>query len=524
MVFTGQVTSDFLKLVNIPDDKKSEFIDFAATDFITFRDRLIEYVKAVYPLEYQNFVESDLGMMLIELAAYCAAVNSLKADMLAQEAYLKTAKNRNNVKKLLELIGVKMKGPIGASANAKLTLNTPSLVNTITIPANQRTVTISSPEDGGQLNYTLYKVVNGNIADISSDASLSLGVSESDSSTSSVWTNLAYLEGSLVVESGSFTDSQTIKRILLSQSPVIQNSVQVYITDGASLSGAWRYVDSLFFASGAGDNIFEVNYDDNLNATVTFGDGILGSSPGVNTSYVVTYRVGGGTRGNLQSEVINTSITIPEGYTGIVENISIATGGQDAESVEHAKKYAPYTFKQQDRLVTLEDFTSFANTYVTSVGATGKARAVTRTAHGSANIVDIYLLQRASNTQLQQATNAFKLDLLQAIEPKRLMNTKVVIVDGLIRTLDLVMTVRIDRELKPKEEIIKGKVQDELLNFFNVDNFDFGKSLNISELNRTIFKIDEVRFCTVDNLDSDILVEMNEIIQLNNFTINMVYV
>jgi hypothetical protein len=524
MVFTGQVTSDYLKLVNIPDGKKADFIDFAATDFLTFRNRLIEYIKAVYPLEYQNFVESDLGMMLVEVVAYCAAVNSLKADMLAQEAFLKTAKNRNNVRKLLQLIGVNMKGPIGSSANAKLTLNTPATVATITVPASQRTVTIASPEDGGPLNFTLYKVVNGQIADLNSNASLSLGVSESDSSTSSVWTNLAYLEGSLIVESGSFTDSQTIKRIQLSQTPVIQNSVQVYVTDGVSVSGAWRFVDSLLFASGAGDQIFEVVYNDDLTATVNFGDGVLGSSPGINTGYVVTYRVGGGSRGNLQSEAINTSVNITEGYTAVVENISIATGGQDAETVEHAKKYAPYTFKQQDRLVTLEDFTSFANTYVTSTGATGKARAVTRTAHGSANIVDIYLLQKASNTQLQQATTAFKLNLLQAIEPKRLMNTKVVIVDGLIRTLDLIMTVRIDKELKPKEEVIKGKIQQELFKFFNVDNFDFGKTLVISELNRAIFKLDEVRYATVDNLDSDVVVEMNEIIQLNNFTINMLFV
>lgn len=524
MAFTGNASSDFMKLVELPDNKKDQFIDYAATDFLSLRNRMIDYIKAVYPLDYQNFVESDLGMMLIELVAYMGAVNSLKTDILAQEAYLTTAKNRNNVRKLLELIGVSMKGPIGAAANARYTLNTPATASQITIPVDKRVVTIASPEDGGPLNFTLYKVVNGQVDTVSPDNSIALNVSESDSSASSVWSNLALIEGSLVIETGTFNQVQTLKTVNLSQFPVIQNSVQVFINQGLGTSGAWRAVDSLYFASGASDKIFQVTYDDDLRAEVLFGDGILGYSPDINSTYTITYRVGGGTRGNIRSNVINTQITTDEGFLGTLKNISLATGGQDAETIEHAKKYAPYTFKRQDRLVTLEDFTSYANSFVGTTGSTGKARAATRTAYGSANIVDVYLLQKASNTQLQQATISFKAELLNAMEPLRLMNTKVVIVDGLIRTLDLIVSVRIDRELKVKEEIIKGLVRNKILEFFNVDNFDFGKSLVLSELTRTIFSLNEVRFATVDNLDSDIYVEMNEIIQLNNFAVNIVYV
>ncbi|MHA2384566.1 MAG: hypothetical protein ACXACT_18505 [Candidatus Thorarchaeota archaeon] len=79
------VASDFLKLVNIPDDKKPELIDYTATDFLELRNALIEYVKAVYPLDYKNFAESDLGVMLLELVAYMGSVLSLKADMLVHE-------------------------------------------------------------------------------------------------------------------------------------------------------------------------------------------------------------------------------------------------------------------------------------------------------------------------------------------------------------------------------------------------------------------------------------------------------
>ena len=110
-----------MKLSSIPDRKKQQYIDYAGTDFYTIREDLLDYIKAVYPQDYQNYSESDLGLMLIEVVAYMGAVMSLKGDMLANENYLRTVKSRENLKKLLELVGVDMRGPLGSAASAKLT-------------------------------------------------------------------------------------------------------------------------------------------------------------------------------------------------------------------------------------------------------------------------------------------------------------------------------------------------------------------------------------------------------------------
>jgi hypothetical protein len=99
MTFKNTAQSDFMKLVVFPDDKKASLINYASSDFLSLRDALVDYIKAVYPLEYDYFVESDLGMMLIELVAYMGAVMSLKADFLANENYLATARDRNSIKK-----------------------------------------------------------------------------------------------------------------------------------------------------------------------------------------------------------------------------------------------------------------------------------------------------------------------------------------------------------------------------------------------------------------------------------------
>ena len=199
----------------------------------------------------------------------------------------------------------------------------------------------------------------------------------------------------------------------------------------------------------------------------------------------------------------------------------MGTGGSNAETVEHAKKYAPLTFRRQDRLVTLEDYSTFANTFISSFGTVGKATAATRKAYASANIIDIYILENASDFQLQRATTNFKTQLLTAMDKKKMATDDVVIVDGLIRTLDLVTTIRIDREERTNQQQIINQVRGEILNFMNVDNTDFGKTLVVADLNRSIFEVPQVRFSTIDNILDDVHVDFNEIIQLNNLTINV---
>jgi hypothetical protein len=120
MNFSGTINSDFMKLAEIPESKRPTLINFAATDFVSLRNSLIEYAKAVYPLEYEYFVESDLGMMFIELVAYMGSVMSMKADMLANENFFATATQRGSIIKLLQLIGVRLRGPLSAAADAQL--------------------------------------------------------------------------------------------------------------------------------------------------------------------------------------------------------------------------------------------------------------------------------------------------------------------------------------------------------------------------------------------------------------------
>ena len=105
-----------------------------------------------------------------------------------------------------------------------------------------------------------------------------------------------------------------------------------------------------------------------------------------------------------------------------------------------------------------------------------------------------------------------------------MLTDEVVVVDGLIRTLDLVVTIRIDKELSTFQQQIEQETSQVILDHFNIDNADFGKPFVATELSREIFRLPNVRYSTVDNLPEVTSVEFNEIIQLNNFTVNTVLI
>jgi hypothetical protein len=352
VVFSGTVDSDFLKLLPSELDNKQKLIDYSASDFETLKQNLIKYVQATFPLDYNNFESSDFGVLLIEMMAAIGHIQSNKSDYLANENYIGTARSRDSVKRLLEVIGVRMKGPISAAANASITYETDAVPSpsSMTVTAPNRVITITSPEDGGTLTYTLYKVNSNGTVDLT-DPTEDLEFSVSATGGTVAVTDAVLLEGALVVETGTFNSPEAVKSINLSQFPYVEKSAQVYLTGNTTTEGVYKEEENIYFASGADDKVFQVTTDEQFRASILFGDDTIGKSPSIGDNYVVTYRVGGGTRGNIAEGIINAQTQVSsvgsttEGRTATIENTSLATGGR------HSHCASSVLFGQYNRFV-----------------------------------------------------------------------------------------------------------------------------------------------------------------------------
>jgi hypothetical protein len=106
-----------------------------------------------------------------------------------------------------------------------------------------------------------------------------------------------------------------------------------------------------------------------------------------------------------------------------------------------------------------------------------------------------------------------------------MMTDDLVIVDGLIRAIDLSMTIFVDKSYRRREIELLQKSSDAVKSYFNVDNRDFGERVYLDDINRAVFDgVKEVKIATIDNISQDIQLNYNEIIQLNNLVINVSYV
>ena len=101
-------------------------------------------------------------------------------------------------------------------------------------------------------------------------------------------------------------------------------------------------------------------------ARVRFGDGRNGLAPTPGEQLLASYRLGGGMVGNVGPEAITRLVTDDPvlGPTLVrVRNPLPAAGGQDPESAEQVRQYAPQAFRVQERAVTEDDFARVAEQF-----------------------------------------------------------------------------------------------------------------------------------------------------------------
>lgn len=216
--------------------------------------------------------------------------------------------------------------------------------------------------------------------------------------------------------------------VMLGTTPVIEGSVDVTVN-----GDEWNQVNSFAkSALDATDFIFKTTPSGQ--PLVVFGDGTFGAMIPNNSVIVVTYRVGGGTNGNISLNSINSSITgLLSSTTGpitiqVTNQTSVGSGGQDAETLEQARINIPAASRANDRAVTLEDYQTIAMSFP----GIAFARAVVRTENSflEGNIVFIYPWVSGPNGSLITLTPLQKLALQDYMQTKALGTDQVEMGDG----------------------------------------------------------------------------------------------
>lgn len=524
-------------------------INFSALDFVTLRRALVEYIQAYFPDTFNDFVVANGVVMFSELVASVGNILSLREDVLIAEAFLPTAQTRTAVSEHLALINQTIKRATPATVDVEASLSIPA-VTTVTIPAGLTFNLVGA--DGKPLTYEIYRAPGDFTSNIQIPPG-KMGV-------------IAYgLEGRFadpLVAVSSGGPNQTLDIL---GTDILDQPILVTLTTGITTQQYTRVQDLETF--GPNDPVFTVRFLDDR-ARLAFGDDVTGKAPLSGQTITVEYRVGGGIRGRIGTNIINETRTInpdPPASAPIevlFRNIVPSNGGTDEESLESAKARAPKEAATLNSATSGEDYAVLSRTFTHPVfGSVLRAVAALRTGVEmpmtslaeqvraaanvtdavaildanfiNKNIVEVYVLAAGPDSIPVTPSAGLKQGLTQFFADIAVLTDEVRILNGAIKPVDFRANIIISRSADAGT--VKATVTNTINEFFDISNFDMGTPLYLSNLYEAIQAVPGVKFVTIFDPVDDIIptgalavagsagIGFNEIITLGDVKINFYF-
>jgi uncharacterized phage protein gp47/JayE len=452
-------------------------VDYTTKDYASFREDLINAIPDRLP-EWTSRSPGDFGIVLIELFSMIGDILSYYGDRIVNESFLATAVLRSSVIKHAQLIDYRPHDATGARVTLRFT-------NTLGVPApipkgTQVTTTSTAGTD---------PVVFETDADLLVDAS--------DSATVSATQGVTFLNESIGSSSGNYD-----QRFTLFQSPVIEGSVKVYVDEGLG-PREWTFFSHLTDAASS-DPAFTTETNENSIVSVIFGDGTNGRIPVTGSIITATYRVGGGEIGNVGTGALTEMAANIPGVT--VLNETPASGGAEAETIEHIRTQAPKSLKAQDRAVTLEDYAALA----LKVSGVAKAKAQ----------ADVYTAVRLYVNPVGGFFEADLEDRVDALTPsltnssgtgylddKKMINTTITVHPPEYLGAPGYVPIEIEADVtvlpQYSSSVVASHVKETVLDVLSFDKVDFGQRVTLSSIYQVISKVEGVDFAVVTVLRID---------------------
>lgn len=280
---------------------------------------------------------SGEGAMLIELFAAAVDMLSFYVERMRQETYLTTAKNRSSiVNAAVGTLSYLPRRKTSATAASGLTFSVPTAKSKhIPIPK----YTECQTADG-------YKFLT-NESVILSKGNLSVSADAIQGSLKTLTTT----------SNGLATQRYVLPETNIENSGDVNNPSLIVTVGTDTWTAVTSYIDSI---STSKHYKILANSDDTI--TIEFGDGVAGLIPPAGSNISISYILSDGNNGNVftSGQITQINSTIRDEDDTVIDDISVTNNvnflnGEDEETTEHIRYYAPRIFATGDRGVTRED-------------------------------------------------------------------------------------------------------------------------------------------------------------------------
>ena len=333
-------------------------VNFANLDFDQVKTTLKEYLQSNSNFTDYNFEGSNLSTVL-DVLAYNTYITSYNANMVANEVFIDSATLRENVVALARNIGYLPRSRTAARATVTFFVDcsniTPAPSN---LTLNKGPVAATSSAFGNSsLVFSICEDITVPVKD---------GIAR--------FNNISIYEGTLL--NAEFTNSAANpnQRFILPNTGIDTSLIKIKVKNNSFSTAGVKYSsqDSLFDITPLSKVFFLQEIEDER-YEIFFGDGIFGTklSEGnvVEVDYIVSSGDGGNAVRNFQfagklTYTRNaTEYTVSSGVSLLTTGLP-ASGGEEIESVDSIKKFAPRIYASQNRALTSNDYESLIPTKI----------------------------------------------------------------------------------------------------------------------------------------------------------------
>lgn len=445
-------------------------IDYTSKDFSGFATSMLAYAQQVMP-DWNPTSEGDMGLILLELFAYCMDILSYYGDRAAQEAYLPTATQRVSLLNIAQLLGYIPSNGTPSSGTVVFQTANPGVA--VIVPA------------GTQVSTTFDTALDQPII-FETQASTTVAA---NGGTQTVDVVQGITETMILLGTSDGTAGQVFT---LPQQDVIDGTTTIYIQSSVA-TVQWTQVNYLV-DFGPGDEVYSIQVDASSNTNIQFGDNINGLIPALGLSVFATYRIGLGSAGNVAAGTVGVIVNAIDGVfvpflgDGITYNSTAMTGGSDPETNDQIRANAPTAFRTQYRAVSTEDFQALAVSVPGVIAASAVAN------HSTS--VSLYIMGPGGQSPSDTLTDAVE----SFFTGKTLAGVTLSVLPPNLIPVDVGSSgnhVTLQVADRYSQAVVLPSVQSALTALLTPPNVTFGQLLTVSDIYAAIMAVQGVAWCIV---------------------------
>ena len=325
-------------------------VNFSNLDFDQVKTSLRDYLKSNSNFTDYDFDGSNLSS-IIDVLAYNTYITSYNANMVANEVFIDSATLRENVVSLAKNIGYLPRSRKSSSAVISFFVDTTNISPppaSITLKRGP-IATSSSKFGGGSFVFSITEDITVPVFD---------GIASFD--------DVIVHEGILLTSNFTFTSRNPNQRFILPNSGIDTDLINVTVKSNEQSTSRVKYTlkDNLL-EIGSDSKIFFLQEIEDERYEIFFGDGIFGHALEESNFITIDYISSNGDSSNgvnqfsfsgrLSYNRNGVEYTVTTGIS-LVTTVSPSSGGQNIESVESIRKFAPKIYATQNRAVTSDDY------------------------------------------------------------------------------------------------------------------------------------------------------------------------